>query len=254
MKRLLASMAAAVALAVGVPGVASAAGVGRPACPHAVQRGARKPGRGFLLVEIRLHHGWEVLLPQPLPAGARAGRGVGRQRMVHSGSTAAGGDLELVADRDLVCVSEKLHRRGHRVQHARRRLPWCRHCRTVERQRVGRPAAQDPRAGHGDVAERGVLHGSGPMYGGRGLGPAGISRPLAERWNGHAWVIQPALHPAGASLSELNAVSCATATSCLAVGTIPAVGSSMGTPLAESWDGSAWTLQSIPGHRDRPEP
>ena len=42
-------------------------------------------------------------------------------------------------------------------------------------------------------------------------------------------------------------MSCATATSCLAVGMIPAVGSSLGTPLAESWDGSAWTVQSIPG-------
>lgn len=75
----------------------------------------------------------------------------------------------------------------------------------------------------------------------------GMSRPLAERWNGHAWVVQPTPRPAGASLGGLTAVSCATATSCLAIGTIPAVGFSMGTPLAESWDGSAWTLQSIPG-------
>lgn len=75
---------------------------------------------------------------------------------------------------------------------------------------------------------------------------SGTSQPLAERWNGHAWAIQPTPHPAGASLSGLAAVSCATATSCLAVGTIPAGGSTLGTPLAESWDGSTWTIQSIP--------
>jgi hypothetical protein len=41
---------------------------------------------------------------------------------------------------------------------------------------------------------------------------------LAERWNGRRWSIERTPNPAGAKASELEAVSCAPATTCTAVG------------------------------------
>jgi hypothetical protein len=73
-----------------------------------------------------------------------------------------------------------------------------------------------------------------------------VGHPLAERWDGHAWAIQPTPAPSNPGGSSLSAVSCAAADSCMAVGLIPSPSSSLGTPLAESWDGSAWTIQPIP--------
>ncbi|HEY2575666.1 MAG TPA: hypothetical protein VGI74_05100, partial [Streptosporangiaceae bacterium] len=46
-----------------------------------------------------------------------------------------------------------------------------------------------------------------------------VSHPLAERWDGHAWAIQPTPNPSGSHRSVLSAVSCASATTCMAVGT-----------------------------------
>jgi hypothetical protein len=71
-------------------------------------------------------------------------------------------------------------------------------------------------------------------------------RPLAERWDGHAWAIQPTPAPPGSNPSRLSAVSCNAADNCVAVGTISNPGSTLGPPMAESWDGSSWTLQAIP--------
>lgn len=44
----------------------------------------------------------------------------------------------------------------------------------------------------------------------------------------------------------MNAVSCTTASSCEAVGETPGSNDQEGT-VAESWNGSAWTVQSVPG-------
>ena len=67
---------------------------------------------------------------------------------------------------------------------------------------------------------------------------------LVERWNGISWSIQPTPNPAGATISELNGVSCASKT-CTAVGG--------GTPgplgqltLAERWNGARWSIQPTP--------
>src|SRR6185437_1021639 len=56
-------------------------------------------------------------------------------------------------------------------------------------------------------------------------------RTLAIRWNGRAWLAVPA--PSRGHDSQLDDVSCATATSCLAVGT-----------PAEAWTGTHW--ESLP--------
>lgn len=62
---------------------------------------------------------------------------------------------------------------------------------------------------------------------------------LAERWNGTAWVTLPT--PAGGSLAS---VSCTSASACTAVGTSGAFGSF--TPFAASWNGTAWTVHPAP--------
>jgi hypothetical protein len=73
------------------------------------------------------------------------------------------------------------------------------------------------------------------------------SATLAETWNGSAWAIQPTPNPAGAIGANLNGVSCPAPSACIAVGSYvyhPTVFSTR--PLAESWNGSAWSLQSVP--------
>jgi hypothetical protein len=71
------------------------------------------------------------------------------------------------------------------------------------------------------------------------------SLTLAERWNGAAWAIQPTPNRRGAQGSNLDAVSCPSASACTAVGTsatstVPVV------TLAERWNGTAWTIQPTP--------
>jgi hypothetical protein len=62
---------------------------------------------------------------------------------------------------------------------------------------------------------------------------------LAERWNGATWTVLAA--PAGGSLTG---ISCTTASACTAVGTAGGFGSF--TPFAASWDGTAWTVHPAP--------
>jgi hypothetical protein len=69
---------------------------------------------------------------------------------------------------------------------------------------------------------------------------------LAESWNGTAWTIRPAPAPPG-TFGELSGVSCASATACTAVGYYRAGPGSLAVPLAESWNGTAWTIQQVPG-------
>jgi hypothetical protein len=69
--------------------------------------------------------------------------------------------------------------------------------------------------------------------------------PLIESWNGKAWkrvaAPSPAAGPAGGLLSG---VSCASSVSCVAVG--EKFGTSKETGFAQSWNGRAWTLASVP--------
>jgi len=47
---------------------------------------------------------------------------------------------------------------------------------------------------------------------------SGVYVTLAEDWNGTSWAIQSTPNPTGAAISYLDAVSCPTASSCVAVG------------------------------------
>jgi hypothetical protein len=71
-------------------------------------------------------------------------------------------------------------------------------------------------------------------------------RALAEHWNGSAWAVQTVPSPAGARISLLSAVSCASPAYCVAVGVyISSSGAELG--LTEQWDGSTWAIQATPG-------
>jgi hypothetical protein len=69
--------------------------------------------------------------------------------------------------------------------------------------------------------------------------------PLAEMWNGRSWAIAPVPLPPGATSGALGSVSCPSASFCEAVGSDV---NSSGTEvaLAESWNGTTWSPQSVP--------
>jgi hypothetical protein len=69
--------------------------------------------------------------------------------------------------------------------------------------------------------------------------------PLAESWNGKNWVIKPVPAPAGAQTGVLTGVGCTAATACTSVG-YASGGSGANGPLAESWDGKTWVIQTTP--------
>jgi hypothetical protein len=70
---------------------------------------------------------------------------------------------------------------------------------------------------------------------------SGAYKPFVARWNGTNWAMQSAPSPTVGDASEaLLSVSCASATSCLAVGR------ANGAPFAERWTGSEWLISSIP--------
>jgi hypothetical protein len=70
--------------------------------------------------------------------------------------------------------------------------------------------------------------------------------PLAEHWDGTSWTIQPVPFPAGSANAQPSAVSCASPTSCTAVGLYYLPQNDNQLPLAEHWDGTSWTVQQIP--------
>jgi hypothetical protein len=75
---------------------------------------------------------------------------------------------------------------------------------------------------------------------GYGENASGIGT-LAMSWNGSTWTVEPTPTLTDQD-PELDAVSCGSATSCLAI-----VGSLVsGLSLAEAWDGSAWTVLPTP--------
>lgn len=70
---------------------------------------------------------------------------------------------------------------------------------------------------------------------------SGISRTLAEHWNGSKWAIQAT--PSGPTDAELTGVSCISATSCTAAGFYSTSSGTLLT-LAEHWNGTTWSIQA----------
>ncbi|HEX6518949.1 MAG TPA: hypothetical protein VF070_02895 [Streptosporangiaceae bacterium] len=67
---------------------------------------------------------------------------------------------------------------------------------------------------------------------------------LAQSWNGTAWTSQSVPSPSGSTSVVLRTVSCTSPTFCEAVGFSDS--NSGTTPLAETWNGTAWSVQSVP--------
>ncbi len=80
---------------------------------------------------------------------------------------------------------------------------------------------------------------SGPVFGGQAL---------AEHWDGIAWTIKALANPAGANISALASVSCPSVHACKAVGSWNGA-EKAGGALIESWDATAWAVQSTPTGR-----
>jgi hypothetical protein len=70
--------------------------------------------------------------------------------------------------------------------------------------------------------------------------------PLAERWNGQAWARETFPNPAGSADTALTAISCPTASQCVAVGYYTALGAPGGKALAAGWNGTSWRLLNVP--------
>ena len=91
------------------------------------------------------------------------------------------------------------------------------------------------------------LHGvscTGPrfcMAAGTSFSAAGFTITLAESWNGARWRIVGTASP-GNQFNALNSVSCASAASCVTVGTYLRHGQAVGTTFAEKWDGRGWRI------------
>ena len=68
---------------------------------------------------------------------------------------------------------------------------------------------------------------------------------LIEHWDGSSRTIEPSPDPQGSKTSILQGISCASPTSCVAVGEDRDAGGSTGT-LVERWDGSSWSIDPAP--------
>src|SRR5215471_5851087 len=76
---------------------------------------------------------------------------------------------------------------------------------------------------------------------------SGNPSTLAEHWDGTRWTIQTTPNPAGPpgeAQAGFSGVSCASLASCTAVGDY--FTTSGYQPLAEQWDGTSWTIQTVP--------
>jgi hypothetical protein len=72
------------------------------------------------------------------------------------------------------------------------------------------------------------------------------STAFAERWDGSRWTLLVPAAPPGALGTDLHGVSCVARRACVAVGVAFPPGRFVPPqPLAESWDGSAWTIQGV---------
>lgn len=70
--------------------------------------------------------------------------------------------------------------------------------------------------------------------------------PAAAHWNGQTWTEVDPVVPPGAAVSSLDAISCVSASDCVAVGSDSANLAGNGAPIAEQWNGQSWSLLSVP--------
>jgi hypothetical protein len=81
-----------------------------------------------------------------------------------------------------------------------------------------------------------------------GVGPHPVALGtgiFAEKWNGTEWSLQSISTPSEALGIALSGVSCTSASACTAVGLYTTKSSGV-VPFAERWNGTAWSLQTVP--------
>lgn len=77
--------------------------------------------------------------------------------------------------------------------------------------------------------------------------PTAANSTLVEHWDGSTWTVVPSPDPAGTAVTDFTGVSCASPTSCTAVGLYDTSGNRPHElPFAEHWDGTSWTVQRVP--------
>ena len=78
--------------------------------------------------------------------------------------------------------------------------------------------------------------------GNSGRGFQGPSDLITVRWNGRRWILRTAPEPTPSSDGQLNGISCASPTMCMAVGFYSTTTSHL-LPLAERWNGKRWLIE-----------
>ena len=73
----------------------------------------------------------------------------------------------------------------------------------------------------------------------------GPEMALAERWNGSSWALQNTANGTGTAGGALDAISCASTTTCMAVGSYLSP-HNVRAALVEHWDGTSWTIDTVP--------
>ncbi len=76
------------------------------------------------------------------------------------------------------------------------------------------------------------------------------ARGLIESWNGARWSVVP--NPQRGGEEFLNSVSCASPTACMAVGLFYDASKNLSETLAESWDGTHWSVVPSPNRSFSP--
>ncbi len=97
-----------------------------------------------------------------------------------------------------------------------------------------------------------VAVGVTPLIGKPAPLPGSSEIPFAERWDGKHWTVNTLPVPAGATEITLGGVSCTSSSACTAVGFYSDPGGAVLHVLAESLNGTSWSIQDTPdptGHR-----
>ena len=71
-----------------------------------------------------------------------------------------------------------------------------------------------------------------------------VGKALVERWNGSSWTLVPAANGSGNLGTELDGAFCNSTTDCYAFGV--SMGTNSTSPIFEHWNGSVWSLVSVP--------
>jgi hypothetical protein len=78
------------------------------------------------------------------------------------------------------------------------------------------------------------------------VGGTQLNVAIADHWDGSAWTVVHLPAPRGSGSTNLPGISCTGVTSCWAAGDYQSVATSKELPYAEHWDGSAWSVVTMP--------